>query len=127
MPERARPDLCAPPGNRGPYRDVRQANWRWISGGSGRPWGYRPGRTGGQMGVKRGLEPALERIFHPDSYGYRQNQSTHEVLRPTREVGGPREGVLDLDLPSYLDSIDPARWRRAVRRPPDQKGGLPTI
>jgi retron-type reverse transcriptase len=37
-----------------------------------------------QMVVKRYLEPILEPVFHPDSYGYRPGKSAHDALAVAR-------------------------------------------
>ncbi len=34
-----------------------------------------------QMVVKRLVEPEVERVFHPDSYGYRPNKSAIDAVR----------------------------------------------
>jgi retron-type reverse transcriptase len=38
-----------------------------------------------QMVVKRQLEPELEPMFHPDSYGYRPFKSAHEAVGRARQ------------------------------------------
>ena len=38
-----------------------------------------------QMVVKRQLEPKLEPLFHPDSYGYRPLKSAHEAVGQARQ------------------------------------------
>lgn len=38
-----------------------------------------------QMVVKKVLEPELEPIFDPDSYGYRPNKSAHDAVAITRK------------------------------------------
>ncbi len=74
-----------------------------------------------QMVVKQVLEPELERVFHPDSYGYRPNKSAHAALRQTRRRCWERAWVLDMDIKSYFDTIDHALLMKAVRRHTDQK------
>jgi retron-type reverse transcriptase len=37
------------------------------------------------MVVKRQLEPELEPMFHPDSYGYRPFKSAHEAVGRARQ------------------------------------------
>ena len=39
----------------------------------------------GQMVVKMFLEPRLEKIFSPNSFGYRPNKSAHQALKQVRE------------------------------------------
>jgi RNA-directed DNA polymerase len=41
-----------------------------------------------QTVVKKYLEPGVEPVFHPDSYGYRPGRSAHGALRVCRERCG---------------------------------------
>lgn len=52
------------------------------------------------------LEPGVEPIFHPDSYGYRPRRSAHDALRTCRARCWKYDWVLDLDLKSFFDSLD---------------------
>ncbi|HEY6396336.1 MAG TPA: group II intron reverse transcriptase/maturase [Solirubrobacteraceae bacterium] len=52
------------------------------------------------------LEPEVEPIFHPDSYGYRPGRSAHDALRTCRQRCWKYDWVLDLDLKSFFDSLD---------------------
>ena len=52
------------------------------------------------------LEPEVEPIFHPDSYGYRPRRSAHDALRTCRQRCWKYDWVLDLDLKSFFDSLD---------------------
>lgn len=52
------------------------------------------------------LEPRMERIFHPDSYGYRPGRSQHRALRKCRERCWKKNWVVDLDIQKFFDSID---------------------
>ena len=74
-----------------------------------------------QMVAKMALEPALERVFHADSYGYRPNKSAHQALAQTRKRCWERAWVLDLDIKSFFDTIDHDLLMRAVRKHTDQK------
>ena len=38
-----------------------------------------------QTAIALWLEPGLEKIFHPDSYGYRPGRSPHDALAVCRE------------------------------------------
>lgn len=38
-----------------------------------------------QTAVVLAVEPDLERVFHPDSYGYRPGRSAHDALSVTRQ------------------------------------------
>ena len=52
------------------------------------------------------LEPEVEPVFHPDSYGYRPGRSAHDALRTCRQRCWRYDWVLDLDLKSFFDSLD---------------------
>ena len=48
------------------------------------------------------MEPEVEPVFHPDSYGYRPGRSAHDALRTCRQRCWKYDWVLDLDLKSFL-------------------------
>jgi RNA-directed DNA polymerase len=52
------------------------------------------------------LEPEVEPVFHPDSYGYRPRRSAHDALRTCRARCWKHDWVLDLDLKSFFDTLD---------------------
>ena len=52
------------------------------------------------------LEPEVEPVFHPDSYGYRPRRSAHDALGACRARCWKYDWVLDLDLKSFFDSLD---------------------
>jgi RNA-directed DNA polymerase len=60
------------------------------------------------------LEPEVEPVFHPDSYGYRPGRSAHEALRVCRQRCWRYDWVLDLDLKSFFDSLDHSLVLKAV-------------
>jgi RNA-directed DNA polymerase len=60
------------------------------------------------------LEPEVEPVFHPDSYGYRPRRSAHDALRTCRQRCWKYDWVLDLDLKSFFDSLDHSLVLRAV-------------
>jgi len=72
-----------------------------------------------QMVVKMALEPKMEPIFHPDSYGYRPGRSAAQALRVTRERCWRFTWVLEFDIRSLFDNIDHDLLMRAVRRHTD--------
>ena len=74
-----------------------------------------------QTVVKERLEPALEPIFHPDSYGYRPGKSAHDALGQARQRCWKYDWVLDLDIRAFFDSIDHQLMMRAVRKHADEK------
>lgn len=74
-----------------------------------------------QMVVQRYLERILEPLFHQDSYGYRPGRSAHQALAVARQRCWRYDWVLDLDIKSFFDEIDPELLMRAVRRHTDCK------
>jgi RNA-directed DNA polymerase len=60
------------------------------------------------------LEPEVEPVFHPDSYGYRPNRSAHDALRVCRQRCWRYDWVLDLDLKSFFDSLSHSLVLKAV-------------
>ena len=52
------------------------------------------------------LEPEVEPVFHPDSYGYRPNRSALDAVGTCRERCWKSDWVIDLDLRAFFDSVD---------------------
>ena len=65
--------------------------------------------------TRRFLEPILEPVFHPDSYGYRPGKSAIDAVRKARERCWRYDWVLDLDIKSFFDSLDWELLLKAVR------------
>jgi RNA-directed DNA polymerase len=74
-----------------------------------------------QTVVKTYLEPGLEEVFHPDSYGYRPGRSAVEAVGVARKRCWRYDWVLDLDIKGFFDSIDHELMMRAVRRHTEEK------
>ena len=64
--------------------------------------------------ARRYLEPIVEPMFHRDSYGYRPGKSAIDAVRAARERCWRSDGVLDLDIKAFFDSID---WELMLRAP----------
>jgi RNA-directed DNA polymerase len=60
------------------------------------------------------LEPEVEPVFHPDSYGYRPGRSAHDALAACRQRCWKYDWVVDLDLKSFFDSLDHSLVLKAV-------------
>lgn len=60
------------------------------------------------------LEPEVEPVFHPDSYGYRPGRSALDAVGRCRERCWRYDWVLDLDLKSFFDSLDHSLVLKAV-------------
>jgi len=69
-----------------------------------------------QMVVKQRIEPEFERIFHPNSYGYRPHKSAHDALGVTRQRCWKRAWVVDMDIKGFFDTIDHQLLMRAVKK-----------
>jgi group II intron reverse transcriptase/maturase len=74
-----------------------------------------------QMVVKQHLEPRMEEIFHPDSYGYRPKRSAHDALAKARKLCWRYDWVLDMDIKGFFDNIDHDLLMRAVNKHVEEK------
>lgn len=108
--------------------------WNRMSSGSYMPPAIRlveiPKKTGGvralgiatiedriaQTVAKTYIEPALEQLFHPDSYGYRPNKSTLQAVGVTRERCWKYDWVVEFDIHKAFDELDWLLLLRAVRK-----------
>jgi len=70
----------------------------------------------GQMVVKMYLEPRLERIFNPNSFGYRPNKSAHQALEQVRKNCWKTDWVIDLDIKGFFDNIDHNKMMLAIEK-----------
>jgi RNA-directed DNA polymerase len=52
------------------------------------------------------LEPEVEPIFHPDSYGYRPGRSALDAVGQCRQRCWKYDWAIDLDLRAFFDSLD---------------------
>src|SRR5262249_642549 len=69
-----------------------------------------------QMVVKQLIEPDLEAIFLPDSYGYRPRKSALDAVGVTRERCCRYDSVLELDIKGLFDNISHDLLLKAVRK-----------
>jgi RNA-directed DNA polymerase len=67
------------------------------------------------------LEPKVEPIFHPDSYGYRPKRSALDAVGACRERCWRMNWVSDLDIKKFFDSVPHDLVLKAVERHTDQK------
>lgn len=67
-----------------------------------------------QATVKLMIEPALEKIFLPDSYGYRPNKSAHDALEVTRRRCWKYDWILEFDICGLFDNINHELLMKAV-------------
>ena len=67
-----------------------------------------------QTVAKMVLEPEVEPVFHPDSYGYRPGKSALDAVGVTRKRCWKFDWIVDLDIKAFFDSLDHDLVERAV-------------
>ena len=67
-----------------------------------------------QTVVRLYLEPGMEAIFHPESYGYRPGRSAHDALEVCRQRCWNYDWAIDLDVRSFFDTLDHRLVLKAV-------------
>jgi RNA-directed DNA polymerase len=67
------------------------------------------------------LEPLVEPMFHPDSYGYRPCKSALDAVGKARQRCLEMDWVLDLDIQDFFGSLDHELMMKAVRHHTDLK------
>jgi len=67
-----------------------------------------------QTVAKMVLEPCVEPVFHPDSYGYRPGKSALDAVGVTRQRCWAYDWVVDLDIKAFFDTLDHDLVERAV-------------
>lgn len=68
-----------------------------------------------QTVVEQILEPVLEKLFHPYSFGYRPNVSAHDAVTNARNNCWRMDWVIDLDIKGFFDNLDHELMMKAVR------------
>ena len=74
-----------------------------------------------QTVVRLYLEPIVEPLFHPDSYGYRPGKSALDAVATCRQRCWKYDWVIDLDLRSFFDTLDHDLALKAVAKHTDQR------
>ena len=69
-----------------------------------------------QMVVKQLVEPDLDPIFLPDSYGYRPGKSALEAVGVTRKRCWKYDWVLEFDIKGLFDNIEHELLLKALRK-----------
>ncbi|MFC6839754.1 group II intron reverse transcriptase/maturase [Xanthomonas theicola] len=69
-----------------------------------------------QSVVKDVLEPILELLFHPDSYGYRPGRSALDAVTVVRRRCWDYDWVIEFDIKGLFDNIDHELLMRAVKK-----------
>jgi len=68
-----------------------------------------------QTVVKTYIEPSLERLFHPDSYGYRPGKSALQALEVTTQRSLERNWVVEFDIQKAFDELGHTKVMSMVR------------
>jgi retron-type reverse transcriptase len=58
-----------------------------------------------QTVVAMTLEPGMEQVFHPDSYGYRPKRSALDAVDSCQQRCWRYDWVLDLDIQAFFDTV----------------------
>jgi RNA-directed DNA polymerase len=74
-----------------------------------------------QTVVAMALEPGVEQVFHPDSYGYRPGRSALDAVAACRQRCWRIDWVLDIDIRGFFDNLDHDLVLKAVGRHTDQR------
>jgi RNA-directed DNA polymerase len=69
-----------------------------------------------QTVAKLVIEPLLDPMFHPDSYGYRPGKSAKQAVAITRERCWKHDWVVEFDIKAAFDQIDHLLLMKAVRK-----------
>ena len=77
-----------------------------------------------QMVIHKQLEPELEKVFHPNSYGFRRGKSAHEAVKQCREKCFTYGWVIDLDIAKYFDTINHGILMQMVEKHAKEKSQL---
>jgi group II intron reverse transcriptase/maturase len=64
--------------------------------------------------VKTYLEPRMEAIFSPNSYGYRPNKRAHDALEKVKKNVRQYSWVVDMDIKAFFDEVDHELLLKAV-------------
>ncbi|MGF6886361.1 group II intron reverse transcriptase/maturase, partial [Nocardia sp. GAS34] len=67
------------------------------------------------------LEPEVEKVFHPDSYGYRPGRSALDAVGTCRQRCWRTDWVIDLDIKGFFDNLDHDLVLKAVEHHTDQR------
>jgi len=68
-----------------------------------------------QTAVKLLVEPRLDCLFHPDSYGYRPGKSAQQAVAITRKRCWNHNWVVEFDIRGAFDHIDHGLLLKAVK------------
>jgi group II intron reverse transcriptase/maturase len=73
-----------------------------------------------QTVVAMTLEPEVEKMFHPDSYGYRPGRSALDAVEMCRKRCWQSQWVIDIDIQKFFDTVPHNPILRAVGKHTDK-------
>ena len=76
-----------------------------------------------QTAVAMVLEPVVETVFHPDSYGYRPGRSALDAVEACKQRCWRRPWVVDLDIQGFFDNVPHEQIIAAVEKHTDRAVG----
>ena len=74
-----------------------------------------------QQEIKEYLEPRLEAQFDVHSYGYRPLKSAHQAVEAVQQNVREYAWVIDMDIKSFFDEVDPELLMSALDRHVEEK------
>ncbi len=74
-----------------------------------------------QMVIKFMFEPSVEKIFLPDSYGYRPHKSALDAIGVTRQRCWHFDWIVEFDIKGLFDNISHELLMKAVRKHTENK------
>lgn len=77
--------------------------------------------------IKNQIEERLERVFHPQFYGYRPKRNAHQALAQVRANCRKYDWVIDLDIKNFFDDIDHEKLLKALCKHVEEKWMLSYI
>ena len=69
-----------------------------------------------ETAVKLILEPRIDPLFHPNSYGYRPGRSAHDAIAMVRRRSWEYDWVVEFDIKGLFDNIDHNLLMRALKK-----------
>lgn len=69
-----------------------------------------------QQVIKSYLEPRLDQLFSPTSYGYRSKKNAHQALRQVRKNCWKYSYLIDMDIKGFFDEVSHELLLKAVRK-----------
>jgi RNA-directed DNA polymerase len=71
--------------------------------------------------VKDYLEPAMEKLFHNSSFGYRPGKSAHDALRQCQTNCSRHAWVIDVDIKGFFDNISHDKMLQLLKEQTEEK------